>query len=265
MNCFLCENTNNYNFHFEKDGKKYFKCDNCKLIFLDEKCFQPDLFAQYNYEKYFINYIKGYKRYIRLFDKTIREIEKFKKQGNILDVGCGVGLLLLLAKKRNWNEFGIEISKFASNFAKNKLNLNVFHTDNLDSFTNDFFDVVVVSHVLEHLKDPLIILKNIRKKLHRNGILVISVPNIGGLLPRIQKENWPSLQPSQHIYQFTPQTIKLVLKKAGFKPIKINTENRIFKYRFKILNLILNKFINPLLTKLKLGEAMELIFIKNIS
>ena len=103
-------------------------------------------------------------------------------------------------------------------------------------------------------------MKSIRKKLCLNGILVISVPNIGGLIPRIQKENWPSLKPSQHLYQFTPQTIKLLLKKVGFKPIKIITENRIFKYRYKILNLILNKFINPLLEKLTLGEAMTIIF-----
>lgn len=259
MQCFLCEKIDS-NFHFEKDDKIYFKCNNCNLIFLDEKGFQTNLINQYDNENYFRSYIKGYKIYIRIFDKIIKEIEKFKKRGNILDFGCGIGLLLILAKKRNWNEFGIEISRFASNFAKTKLNLNVLHTDNLDSFPDDFFDVVVVNHVLEHLKSPLIILKSIRKKLCLNGILVISVPNIGGLIPRIQKENWPSLQPSQHLYQFTPQTIKLLLKKVGFKPIKIITENRIFKYRYKILNLILNKFINPLLEKLKLGEAMTIIF-----
>lgn len=262
MKCFICEKTNNSNFHFEKDGKKYFKCNNCNLIFLDDKCFQTGLFDQYDDERYFINYIKGYKIYIRFFDKIIREIEKFKKQGNILDIGCGIGILLLLAKKRNWGEFGIEISKFASDFAKTKLKLNVLHTDNLNNFPNNFFDVVVVSHVLEHLKDPLIILKEIRNKLKVKGILVISVPNIGGLFPKLQKENWPSLKPSQHIYQFTPQTLKLLLKKMGFKSIKISTVNRIFKYKYKILNLVLNKFLNPILEKLKLGEAMTIIFKK---
>ena len=259
----MCNKTNSIKYHFEKDGITYLKCNNCNLIFLDEKSYPSDLIDQYDDRSYFMNYIRGYHIYIKIFEKLIRKIEKFQKPGNILDIGCGIGLLLYVAKKRNWNVFGTEISKFASNFAKNNLKLNVIQSDNLSIFPNDFFDVIIASHVLEHLKNPFIMLKSIREKLRLNGILVVSVPNIGGLLPRLEKQNWRSLQPSQHIYQFSPQTLNLLLKKGGFKSINFNTENRVFKYKFKLLNFILNNFINSLLEKLKLGEAMTIISKKN--
>lgn len=189
-------------------------------------------------------------------------IEKYKNPGKILDIGCGLGLFLYVAKKRDWETSGVEISKFVSNFAKNKLKLNVINSDNLDAFQDNFFDVIMVNHVLEHIENPLLILKQIKKKLNINGILFIGVPNINGIYLRFQKENWPSLQPSTHIFQFTPKTIKLLLKKVSFKPIKFITINRKYNYKFKFLNFLLNKGVNLIIEKFKLGEAMVLIFKK---
>jgi len=238
----------------------YSKCLQCGLISRKTKIEPNEIQKTYNDKKYFSGYLGNYKEFIKIFDQMLNLIEKYKNPGNILDIGCGVGLFLYLAKKRGWEASGIEISKFASNFAKNKLKLNVINSDNLDIFQDKFFDVIVVNHVLEHIKNPLVILKQIKKKLKINGILFIGVPNIEGLFPRVQKEDWPSLQPLAHIYQFTPKTLKLLLQKIGFEPIRIMSINRKFKYKSKILNLILNKSIKLFLEKLKLGEAIVIIF-----
>ena len=263
MKCILCHNNQNFSNYLQKEKILYKRCLNCSLIFRKKKIETDEIRKIYD-KKYFSGYIGNYKKLIGIYSQILNFIEKFKNPGTILDIGCGIGLLLYLAKRRNWEEFGIEISKYASNFAKNNLNLNVINSDNLNSLPDNFFDVVVVNHVLEHIENPLIILEHIYKKIDKNGILFVGVPNIGGLFPKLQKENWQYLQPSQHIYQFTPKTIKLLLKKAGFKPIKCNTANRVFKYKFNILNLILNKFINPILEKMKLGEEITIIFKKNL-
>ena len=239
----------------------YSKCLQCGLIFRKTKIETNEIQKIYNDKEYFSGYLENYKEFIKIFEQMLNLIEKYQNPRKILDIGCGVGLLLYLAKKRGWEASGIEI--FASNFAKNKLKLNVINSNNLDILKDKYFDVIVVNHVLEHIENPLVILKQIKEKLNTNGFLFIGVPNIEGLFPRIQKENWPSLQPLAHIYQFTPKTLKLLLQKIGFKPIRIITQNQRFKYKPKILNLILNNYIKLFLEKLNLGEAMIIIF-KNI-
>lgn len=262
LKCLLCENQKSFSTYLKKQGITYIRCSKCGLIFHKEKIDKKYMQETYDDKNYFVNYIKDFKMYVPMFDRMLDIIEKYKKSGKILDIGCGIGLFLYLAKRRKWREFGVEISKFASKFAKHNLNLNVYNTDNLNNFSDNFFDVIVINHVLEHIENPLVILRQIEKKIKINGILLIGIPNINGIFPRIQKENWPSLQPLHHIYQFTPKTLELLLKKASFKAIKFKTENRNFKFKNKILNLILNKAVNPILEKLKLGEALNFIFIK---
>ena len=262
MNCIICHNNRNFSKYLEKDGIVYIRCLDCGLIFKRKLIETDEIRKTYDDKKYFSGYLGNYKEFIKIFNQMLNLIEKHKNSGKILDIGCGLGLFLYLAKKRDWEASGIEISKFASNFAKTKLKLNVINSDNLDCFQDNFFDVIVVNHVLEHIENPLVILKQIKKKLNINGILFIGVPNIKGLFPRFQKENWPSLQPFAHIYQFTPKTLKLLLQKIGFEPIKIITINRKFKYKFRVLNFLLNKAVNLVIEKIKLGEAMVLIFKK---
>ncbi|MFX1592158.1 MAG: class I SAM-dependent methyltransferase, partial [Promethearchaeota archaeon] len=205
--CIICQNNRNFYKYLEKEGTVYIKCLECGLILKKTEIIANQIENKYDDKKYFKGYLSNYKEFIKIFNQMLNLIEKYKNPGKILDIGCGLGLFLYLAKKRGWEVSGIEISKFASNFAKNKLKLNVINSDNLDIFQDNFFDVIVVNHVLEHIKNPLLILRQIEKKLNINGILFIGVPNINGLFPRFQKENWPSLQPSTHFYQFTPKTL----------------------------------------------------------
>ena len=263
MKCIICQNNQNFSKYLEKEGIRYVKCLKCGLILKKTKIDINEIENTYDNKKYFSGYLGNYKVYIKIFNQMLNLIEKYKNPGKILDIGCGLGLFLYIAKKRGWEPSGIEISKFASNFAKNKLKLNVINSDNLNTFQDNFFDVIMVNHVLEHIENPLVILKQIKKKLNINGILFIGVPNINGLYPRFQKENWPSLQPSTHIYQFTPKTLKLLLQKIGFEPIKIITINREYKYKFRFLNFLLNRGVNLIIEKLKLGEAMVLFFKKS--
>ncbi len=262
MKCIICGNNQNFSKYLEKEVIIYSKCLKCGLIFRKKKIEIDEIEKVYDNKKYFLGYLRNYQEFIKIFNQMLKLIEKYKNPGKILDVGCGIGLFLYLAKQKGWNENGIEISKFSSDFAKNKLKLNVIKSDNLSTFQNNFFDVVVVNHVLEHVENPLLLLTQIKEKLNKNGILFIGVPNINGLYPRFQKENWPSLQSSTHIYQFTPKTLKLLLRKISFKPIKLITISRKFNYKFKFINFLLEKGVNLIIEKLKLGEALVLILKK---
>ena len=139
MKCFLCENETKFIEYLEKEGNKYIQCKNCSLIFIAENG-TINLRKTYDDKDFFSSYIRNYKIFIGTFNKILRFIEKFKSPGKILDIGCAIGFLLYLAKKRNWDAYGIEVSKFASQFAKNKLKLKVINSDNLNSFLDNFFD-----------------------------------------------------------------------------------------------------------------------------
>lgn len=262
MKCLICGENKKISPFLKKGDFIYFKCRNCSFIFQYIENRSSVLQDIYNKKENFSSYFNNYKIYIAHFIRILKSIERFKKTGKILDIGCGIGLFLYMAKIRKWQEYGIEISNYASDFALKKLKLNVTNTNSLGAFSDNCFDVIILNHVLEHLENPLLILSSVEKKLKEDGILFIGVPNIYGVLPKVMKNKWNLLQPHQHIYQFTPKSLKLLLKKFGFKPVNLHTENRVFGYKFKFLNKILNNFLNPIINGLKVGEAMEVVFIK---
>jgi SAM-dependent methyltransferase len=170
-----------------------------------------------------------------------------KYQGKILDIGCGNGKRLLKLKEDDWDTYGVEISDIASKHAR-ELGLNIF-TSTLEQaeFEDEFFDVVILSHVLEHLSDPNITLKEIYRVLKNDGKLIISIPNVDSFEAKHLKKYWTAWELPRHLYHFTPVTIKSMLNKTGFEVIDIEYDNNpniilsSFKYLFKDYG------INPIL------------------
>lgn len=143
-------------------------------------------------------------------------------KGSVLDVGCGTGLLLSSFKKRGWEVKGIDTSKNIVNYANRTFNVNA-HVADLKSFKsgNKRYDLVTMTHVLEHVYEPLKDLKKIQKLLKKDGSLVLVIPNINSLGYKLYKENWSHFHPGRHLYYYSPATIKKLLNKSGFSDINI--------------------------------------------
>jgi len=92
--------------------------------------------------------------------------------GNILDIGCGTGFLLSGLDSK-WNKYGVEISKYAAHKAQSYGHIR----GNTTSFEDDFFDVVVMCHVIEHMEDPQKELQEAWRILKPNGKLIIETPD----------------------------------------------------------------------------------------
>jgi len=88
-------------------------------------------------------------------------------------------------------------------------------------FPNEHFDVINMTYVIEHLRDPIKVLKMLYGWLRKDGLLIISAPNFGSICARLFREFYRLVDPCQHIYMFTPLTLKKVVTMAGFKPSKI--------------------------------------------
>lgn len=141
---------------------------------------------------------------------------------SLLDIGCGLGKLLLYGKERNWNCVGVEPSKQAANCALSN-GLNVLNCNfSKDLFTkNEKFDVVHMHHVLEHIKNPIDLLNDAKELLKENGILCVIVPNDFSAFQTIL---WKELDfkpwwiaPEHHLNYFDFNTLSSLLENNGFE------------------------------------------------
>jgi 2-polyprenyl-3-methyl-5-hydroxy-6-metoxy-1,4-benzoquinol methylase len=139
------------------------------------------------------------------------------KVGRLLEIGCASGAFIYKMASLGWDVEGIELSAGAANAAR-ALGLNV-HIGSVETLSRPArsYDLIVGWMVLEHLHDPVGVFKKLASWIDTRGWLVLSVPNANSLEFRLFKEKWYALQLPTHLYHFTPQTIRMVLERAGWR------------------------------------------------
>jgi len=141
-----------------------------------------------------------------------------------LDIGCGRGdFLRHLSSYGNFNLYGIERSETALVKSGENNNIHILSRALSETdFPDDFFDVVTMFHVFEHLTEPKKTLEIISSILKPGGHLVISIPNIGSWQARWFKGKWLHLDPPRHLLFFEPRDFFEVMKKLNFSIEKVN-------------------------------------------
>ncbi len=150
-------------------------------------------------------------------------------KGALLDVGCAMGVFLNMAQKRGWRPSGVEISSYAVQRAREQYELSITQgTLQNAAFPENHFDVVTLWDVLEHLRDPLACLVEIRRILKPGGLLMTQTLNIDNLLYQIGHWSYrlsfgtiqfpiTRLYPSYHLHYFTERTLHRLLTENGFE------------------------------------------------
>ncbi len=227
-----------------KNNFDLYRCDHCKLIFVYPI---PNSFSLYN-EDYFsgaedgfgyVNYDSDKEPMIPTFEKYLGLCEKFgKKNGNLLDIGAATGFFMSIAKSRGFAVSGVEISAFAANIGRKK-GLNISVGDILSNQKpENFFDVVTMFDVLEHMTNPFREMLEARLTLKSGGLLVINTPNGQSLLSKIMKTRWHLVVPPEHLFYFSPQNLSEYLGKNGFEILYTGSVSKkfTFSYIFKTLH-----------------------------
>lgn len=149
------------------------------------------------------------------------DIPGWVRPGNVLDVGCGSGAFLDAMRESGWTTFGIEPGETAAGLARKKGHQIVCQsvTDPLDAaLAGRLFDIVLMSHSLEHVHSPTQALANLRSLLKPEiGHLIIEVPNLESLLTYWFGELGLAFDTPRHLYMFSPQTLSKLLVKTGFE------------------------------------------------
>jgi len=218
MNCLVCGNKNEEEFSNYLSLDYLRQCQKCGFVFMAEVRQVKDYY-QHKISREFDS-TKQNSRFRNCQDR-LKIFKKFINPNmDILDVGCNEGSFLKVAQDFGYKILGLEPNDRLLNYAKS-CNLPVIQGTIEDFKTEKNFDVITLFNVLEHLKEPTATIRKIDSLLSPGGYLVLELPNIDSYLAKKLKENWEMIT-IEHLFYFSPKTIKIFLADKGFLIKKIS-------------------------------------------
>ena len=255
--CNLCESNK---INFIDRNNNICQCKNCGYVFDNPRPTWDEIISYYSQSDKYDSYFKMEKERDLLWKRRLKLIKKYKRSGNLLDVGTGPAQFLFFAQNY-FKVKGTEISESAISIAKQKYNIDVIQGEIESIAFNSKFDVITLIHVLEHVPSPSLTIKRCKELLNNEGILFIAVPNdlvgIKSILKRLLSffkigkfKNYGMLglpklaldksQNEIHLSHFKASVLEKFLKRNGFKIID-NTLDP--DYTAKGIKKVLNVFL----------------------
>jgi 2-polyprenyl-3-methyl-5-hydroxy-6-metoxy-1,4-benzoquinol methylase len=173
---------------------------------------------------------------VQLYESWLDRIEAVRPPGRILDIGCGTGLFLAVARRRGWEPHGIDECAEATAHARRHFGLEV-RDGEFGAFAAEGlrFDAVAMWDIIEHAREPVPLLAAARGVLAPGGVIGISTPNqrsildvVAGALYRASggRVTWPleKFYIEQHFLYFSPATLENALSRAGLALVELRRE-----------------------------------------
>lgn len=144
-------------------------------------------------------------------------------KGRLLDVGCGNGIYLLYMQALGWDAVGVDPDPSAVE-ACHQAGLTAY-AGTLESqhFPEAYFDAITMSHVIEHVSDPVALLQECYRILRPGGYIGIVTPNWKSLGHKLFKADWFGLEIPRHFFLYTPTSLRILLERVGYSPDKVQT------------------------------------------
>jgi len=197
-------------------------CRECGLVYLNHRKTERENEEYYrnDYQKEFDRYfpgINGAKEWWDYQGNYILDKVKniVKVPSDILEIGCGGGGILHPFKLLGHDVTGIDISDKWINFAKDNYGVDVYKKD-IASLVQEGreYDLIILSHILEHVPNPVDMLLEAKKLLKKNGIMYLETPDVRGIDLKNGLDNFFC---ESHLYYFSPVTLAFVTNKAGYR------------------------------------------------
>jgi SAM-dependent methyltransferase len=160
----------------------------------------------------------------RRWKRHLNTVLNLKPQGSILDVGCSSGAFLRTLRDSPWELHGIEISEQEAERARISAGAKVFVGDPLDApFGPESFDVITCFHLLEHVYQPVELLKRIQTWLKPGGFLYVILPNIDSWEASLFRSYWYGLELPRHLFHFSPSSLERAARVAQMRTVRLHT------------------------------------------
>jgi len=221
---------------FSLAGGRFNRCLWCSLVFFENGLSEKELKEIYDREDYqqFSYYVFGLERMIALERlEWLSKKLKLEKGAKILDFGCGDGLFLQVFREAHpeYEFFGFDLSEIAVERGKKKYGLNLFSGEiEKSGFPDNFFDLITLYHVIEHLNEPSSVVKKLYQLARPQGKIVITTPNEDYLLLKALQTIYrlfggrikiflDKFYNLEHINSFSEKSLRVLLERCGFKVV----------------------------------------------
>lgn len=236
--------------YFNERNFAYYHCKKCQVAFLYPRITKKDVYQIYK-GKYFsfqhkpsnklIDFILSWE--LSPYSEYIAQVVKVGRK--LLDVGCGYGDFLLKMQKKGWDVYGIEPFSDAVTVVRKRIGAERILKGELPKvkFSSKNFDVVTLWHVLEHLPNPLIYISRIHNLLEKRGYLIMEVPNLDSFLLSIFKNNYNWLSTTEHVFIYSKEGVKKLLKDNGFSTLSVYSPLKITSnFAINMANLLSSRY-----------------------
>jgi len=221
-----------YHYSLGNQGQfKYYKCPDCKLVNYDLR----GGLDQEQYNTIFVDPTDDNEKFNLDKDQSFDFINRWvPHRGSFLDVGCGMGRLMYLAKRAGWQVKGLEMSAHMAVLVSEKLEIEVAVGDFLqgDAFPGEQFDLVVLRHVIEHMPDSLEAIRQLGRLTRPGGYLLLEMPNIEAWDKRFkrflvrhgvhQRKFSDNFLPG-HCNEFCRESMQRLMEESGFQMLRWET------------------------------------------
>lgn len=245
--CILCGSRKFHTVEEDSPPFRVLKCNRCSLVFVHPQPSHTELASHYDDYRYYASWY-GEQRQARekMWQNRLLRIEARVDKGRLLDIGCGEGAFLETAQRCGWEVFGTELSEFAALYAAERLGRPVCAGEiSAAQFPKAHFDVVTLWHVLEHMQNPILNLREVHRILKPGGLLVVAVPNVDNRIMQltyriVKRRRYRLFIPREkelHLFHFSSKTLVKTLSKAGFRCVNLGPDFGIVESAKRLVNL----------------------------
>lgn len=219
--CPACGQATAQKYLYSKNHCDILQCERCALGRTQTTGFDPT--AYYTDDYFSGGHADGYADYAgaetvlrREFAHTVSFIQRFRRRGRLLELGCAYGFFLLEAKKAGYTAVGVELAPEAAAAARARdLDVVTGIADEAFLAALGEVDVIVLLDVIEHLPDPRGTLALCAQHLKPGGIIVITTGDFGSWTARLTGAAWRLMTPPQHLWFFSAMSMRRLAASLG--------------------------------------------------
>ncbi len=216
----LYDDCTDFEYFMTNPGHLY-RCSACRLVVMEPMPTREELPALYPAEYHSFSTARNPVADLLLRRYQRRQAARCRRYlppaGRFLEIGCANGDVLAELRDEFPVVRGIELSEEAATAARAR-GLDVFCGTLEEYETDERFDLVFMSHVIEHVLDPVATVRRISELLAPGGVLYLETPNVGALDARLWKSGWGLIHFPRHLYLFDRSTIVRLLEVGGLHP-----------------------------------------------
>lgn len=237
MYCLAC-NQKEFQAYYHDKKYVYNLCDSCGLEWKENipsqrvlnKIYEHGYFhqeADMGLERGYADYEMFENMYLKYFKTMIKRVNKLGiKRKTLVDIGCGPGVFLDIAKKNGYKPLGVDVSSEVMHMVKHKYNIKVLQGEFHDvKLPQNNLNIVTAFQTIEHVRNPLKLLQAIKSKLSDGGYVVMTTLNRDSIWRNILGRKWFSYLHNEHLHYWSEESLMRVFKRAGFEAIALFDDN----------------------------------------